>query len=447
MELFERSEEFGGNAKTFQWPDGLTSGLSVLAWPKSYFRNYCALLKQLNVESEAVDLPFYLCNPQGETFAHPITTTSSHQHIMTEKYKIDIARWTRMIHIAKTINMFFSSSAEVSLYHMSLLNPLNLISLRTLSHFFGITTSFWHDIIVPLYASSFLTIHMDTVPAVIAPTLDDLIPLCRVPTMHSWVTSSAEVFHKLGQHPKGSTFTKLWTRHAGHTVTRVFKEHDKWALDTSQGMYSGYDVVVYATNSRHVLSTYQNIPRLEEAILRGISYTDDTDKSFVQGIVHSDVSILPETCREELLRTYANFIQARAVAIPQNKGNHTIQTELYYENTFILSSWLPAVRRRQDLFDEDEVPPKDAPQVSAALPRFVTYGCSPDTIIRSRCGTVENKSNHPSLNWSGLLSTQLLRVVQGGVGRQLGVYYCGSFTTPGNGHDLSFCSGWCYIDS
>ena len=31
----------------------------------------------------------------------------------------------------------------------------------------------------------------------------------------------------------------------------------------------------------------------------------------------------------------------------------------------------------------------------------------------------------------------LLRYVQG----RNGIYFCGSLATPGNGHDLSFCSG------
>ena len=48
-----------------------------------------------------------------------------------------------------------------------------------------------------------------------------------------------------------------------------------------------------------------------------------------------------------------------------------------------------------------------------------------------------NRTNHPELTPSFLAITWLLRMVQG----QQGVYFCESMATPGNGHDLSLCSG------
>ena len=56
VELFETAESLGGNAKTQLWEAGerkpLRTGLSVLAWPRVYFKNYRALLRELKIESE-----------------------------------------------------------------------------------------------------------------------------------------------------------------------------------------------------------------------------------------------------------------------------------------------------------------------------------------------------------------------------------------------------------
>ena len=48
-------------------------------------------------------------------------------------------------------------------------------------------------------------------------------------------------------------------------------------------------------------------------------------------------------------------------------------------------------------------------------------------------GTVENKWNHPHMSFSGLMLSMLMRFIQG----KDDIYYCGSYATPANGHDLS----------
>jgi hypothetical protein len=50
---------------------------------------------------------------------------------------------------------------------------------------------------------------------------------------------------------------------------------------------------------------------------------------------------------------------------------------------------------------------------------------------------VSNVRAHPHLSLRNLLVAALLRLVQGA----RGTYYCSSFATPGNGHDLSLLSG------
>jgi hypothetical protein len=384
---------------------------------------------------------------------------------MIIKFEEEIQRWNSMVRLTRTINAFFSSSTEVSLYHMSFLNPLNVISLRLLSRLFGVSHAFWNEVIVPLYASSFLTIRMNGVPAVILPVLDDLIPLVGCPVMHSWSGCSREVFDRIAmssteaihesesngsqlEHSSESNKGPCLVRHYSHEVLSVMKDKltSTWTISTTRGTYQGFDAVVYASSSKHVLSSFKNMPALARRIMECVRYTDDHDKSFVQGIIHSDVSVLPSEQREELLSGYANFIQGyEAPSAFTSSGACEDKGSYLYENTFILSSWIPAVQGKSTVHSG----------TSHGMPRLVTYGArNPDAIINP-IGTVDNISNHPELSMLGLMCVMLVRFIQGGIGCDVcskwmsdesgddgEVYYCGSFATPGNGHDLSFCSGW-----
>ena len=79
----------------------------------------------------------------------------------------------------------FAGTDVVSLYHMSWLNPLNLVPLRLLCRFFGVSDAFWDEIVVPLYASSFLTTNLDWIPSVILPIVDDIISVAKPPALES----------------------------------------------------------------------------------------------------------------------------------------------------------------------------------------------------------------------------------------------------------------------
>ena len=65
-----------------------------------------------------------------------------------------------------------------------------------------------------------------------------------------------------------------------------------------------------------------------------------------------------------------------------------------------------------------------------------TSGVKSD-ILKNKVGEVANYKNHPHLHLSGLILAMCTRFIQG----NRGVYYCGSYATPANGHDLSLCSG------
>ena len=57
VELFERSPELGGNAKTLRWnlEDGeVESQLLVIAWPEKYYPNCRRLISELDIETDPV---------------------------------------------------------------------------------------------------------------------------------------------------------------------------------------------------------------------------------------------------------------------------------------------------------------------------------------------------------------------------------------------------------
>ena len=44
------------------------------------------------------------------------------------------------------------------------------------------------------------------------------------------------------------------------------------------------------------------MPVLDALILNGIEYTDERDDRFVEGVIHSDPSVLPPQHREEMMQ-------------------------------------------------------------------------------------------------------------------------------------------------
>ncbi|KAK3273579.1 hypothetical protein CYMTET_18186 [Cymbomonas tetramitiformis] len=209
--------------------------------------------------------------------------------------------------------------------------------------------------------------------------------------------------------------------HAGQAVTRVEEwvsagdGRRTWEVRTADGARrTGFHRVVFASNARHVAEVLYPLGFAAKALLLGVDYTQEKDPSFTKGIIHSDQEVLPADCREELLANYANYIGAEIRGGSAEGG--AVRTE--HVNTFILSSWYPAAQSAGD-----------------GRPRLVTYNCA--EMPRGVVGEVENQWNHPHLCLGNLISSSMLQLLQG----HHGVYFCGSFATPGNGHDLSLCSG------
>ena len=442
----------GGNAKTHQWPDGPVTGLSVLAWPKLYFRNYGALLQSLGVATTPVDLRFYLRRSDGESFAH------GRDEALSARYGVDFARWARLVGFVRKCNAFFCGSAVPSLYHFSLLNPMNMVPLRWLCAAFGISTGFWRDVITPLHCTTFLTTSLELVPAVVVPTIDDLVPLEATPRLETWVGSSRAVFdgirkaagHKLCVHG-GCDVVRVQEAADGSktvVVRRACSDGSPKAAGCAEGttleVYTGYDRVVFATNAQHAASALPRDAwawRAARWLLSMVRYSDEECPLFRKGVIHSDATVLPADVRELVCRGYCNYIAAYApggasVAPTRLFENMFVLSSWYptvvFENTFVLSSWYPTVVSRAEAY-----PAVPAKCEGDGRPRFVSYGLRQPGRVSGPVGEVRNETNHPAISPAFLLISMIISFFNG----QHGVFFCGSFATPGNGHDLSLCSG------
>jgi predicted NAD/FAD-binding protein len=394
VEVFEAEHHVGGNAKTHAWTVGnrrIVTGLSVLAWPPRFFKNYERLLATLGVETEEVRLRFFIRKGE-DTYAHGRPSS------LARRYARDLARWRRLVRFASAVNQtLYGPDSDDSLYAMSPANPLNYTPLRAFSAMFGVSVGFWADVIVPLYSSSFLTVRLEGIPAAIIPALDRMISVEHGGVMRTWRGSSAEVFSGL----LGSLAGRV---HTGCRVVGVERRNDRVVLRDDAGGSHVFDRAILTSTATGI----EHQTWLEREVLAKVKYADDEDPSFLYGHVHGDESVLPEPHRETILRDYCTFIDV----VEDGRGG------LRYENHFVLSSWVPAARG----CDRVMMVHYNKPEVRTLVPLEKT---------------VTNRRAHPELSAGNLARASMLRFVQGR-GR---LYYAGSYTTPGNGHDLSLLSG------
>ena len=376
--LYEQHAALGGNAKTQTWTlsDGreVVTGLSVLAWPDLYFHNYNRLLDELGIATERTPpLRFFVDSDQKPEPG-------------------DLARWSQLVAVIRRVNDFFSPGPP-SLYRVSPLNPLCVIPLRLVCRAAGISDAFWQHSFVPVHTSSFLSARLSSIPAVIAPALEDIVSVEHGGHLRTWSRDSSDVFEKMteGVAVRAATPVEAVERSERHIAVHA-------------GGSATYDRVVFACPAPAAVQIIDRPSALERILLGGVHYADHDDDTFAVGVVHSDPGVLPAEHRDEILRHFANYIRCI------RKGQ-----SVTYENTFVISSWAPAAR------DSD-------------LPMMVSYNVS--TPIAQVARRIRNTFAHPSLSGKNLMRAMALRLIQGPR-----VYYCGSYTTPGNGHDLSLLSG------
>jgi predicted NAD/FAD-binding protein len=247
--IYEACDKLGGNAKTHVWQcdnTSITTGISVLAWPV-IFRNYIHLLKELNLATTTVKLPFFIHNKEENSFfAH------GKQHIHTQQYNNDLKRWNRMVNTVRYVADFFNGK-EASLYHFTILNPFNYISMRFLSLLFGVSNRFWNNIVVPMYASSFLSTKLSFIPSSVLPTIDSLISLQpnRIPIMQTWVKTSIDVFDEM---TRGAL---IKTNHRINNVHIQRKENNQIKISINNEKIV-YDRIIFACNANAIVSALMN---------------------------------------------------------------------------------------------------------------------------------------------------------------------------------------------
>jgi predicted NAD/FAD-binding protein len=392
VELFEKGPALGGNAKTFRWPVGdghAESPLLVVAWPQIYYHNYELLLNELGVGIETLPISYFVQTPDG----HFCQDGATELH---RRFEDDFRRWRKLVAFVDRVNsVFLPKGRHDSLYHFSYFNPLNLIPLYLLARLFGVSRDFWNTIFVPIHCASFITTSMRGVPAVILPLLESIVPLEEPTQMGTWRGAPRRVFERM-------TAPFSDKVHINHEITSVKRHEGGYSIADSQGRTYQADKVVFACDASSVLNAIESPTWLQTLLFSKAQYVDDVDPTFSRFIVHSDTSILPEEHRARILSDYNTYSEIDGTGA--------------LECTFVISAQNPSTK-------------------NAGVPMLVTFNS------KKAIGEVKKRIElpHPTHTMSlrNLIIMSLMKFLQG----KGDLYYCGTFTTPEGGHDLSFMSG------
>jgi predicted NAD/FAD-binding protein len=392
VELFEKCPALGGNAKTFRWTvEGghADSPLLVVAWPRMYYHNYELLLRELGVGIEKLPISYFVQTPDGH-FCQDGNTE------LQRRFAPEFRRWKKLVAFVTKVNDFFlPKNKRDSMYHFSYFNPLNLIPLYWMARLFGISSAFWDTIFVPIHCASFITTSMRGVPAVILPLLESIVPLEEPTQMGTWRGAPRQVFDRMTE-PFADKV------HTDHEITSVKRSNGGFVIGDAKGRTYEVDQVVFACDATSVLNALESPSWLQRLLFSKAQYVDDVDPTFSRFVVHSDASILPEKHRERILSDFNTYSEIDEVGA--------------LECTFVISAQNPSIK--------DE-----------GVPMLVTFNS------KKAIGSVQKRIElpHPTHTMSlrNLIIMSIMRFVQG----KDGMHYCGTFTTPEGGHDLSFMSG------
>ena len=179
--------------------------------------------------------------------------------------------------------------------------------------------------------------------------------------------------------------------------------------------------IVAASSSQQTCKKRGLATFFAQTILRAVQYHDDVLHSdwnlWAEVPVHQDAvgAIDDSSKREELLR-HAAFVCDHDAA---NSGN------IMYHS--IVSSWSPAAKK---VFGPTKQLPPPMIMTQCVHPHI---HIDPTKVVRR----FSAPRAHPDMSMRNMVITQMLRHLQG----RDGVYFCGNWTAPGNGHDLSLTSG------
>jgi predicted NAD/FAD-binding protein len=392
VELFEKGPTLGGNAKTFRWTveDGYAeSPLLVVAWPQMYYHNYESLLDELGVGIETLPISYFVQTPEGHF-------CQDGQTAVQKRFAPEFRRWKKLVAFITKVNDFFlPKKKHDSLYHFSYFNPMNLIPLYWMARLFGISSEFWDTIFVPIHCATFITTSMRGVPAVILPLLESIVPLEEPTQMGTWRGAPRQVFDRM-------TAPFADKVHTDHEITAVKRRNGCFVIGDAKGRFYEVDRVVFACDATAVLNALESPSWLQRLLFSNAEYVDDVDPSFSSFVVHSDTSIFPEKNRQRILSDFNTYSEI------DEKGA--------LECTFVISAQNPSIKDK-------------------GVPMLVTFNS------KKAIDKVQKRVDlpHPTHTMSlrNMIIMSMIRFLQG----KDGIHYCGTFTTPEGGHDLSFMSG------
>jgi predicted NAD/FAD-binding protein len=392
VEIFEKGPALGGNAKTFRWSvDGAhaDSPLLVVAWPQMYYHNYELLLNELGVGIGTLPISYFVQTPDGHF-------CQDGQTAIQQRFAGEFRRWKKLVAFVGKVNDFFlPKNKHDSLYHFSYFNPLNLIPLYWMARLFGISSEFWDTIFVPIHCASFITTSMRGVPAVILPLLESIVPLEEPTEMGTWVGAPRQVFDRM-------TAGIADRVHTDHEITSVKQSGGRFVIADAKGRNYDADEVVFACDATSVLQALESPSWLQRLLLGKAQYVDDVDPTFSSFVVHSDTSILPALHRQRILSDFNTYSEINEAG------------EL--ECTFVISAQNPSTKDK-------------------GVPMLVTFNAKrPIERVQKR---IELPHPTHTVSLRNLIIMSMMRHLQG----KGGIHYCGTFTTPEGGHDLSFMSG------
>ena len=392
VELFEKGPAIGGNAKTFRWTvnDGhAESPLLVVAWPQMYYHNYELLLDELGVGIETLPISYFVQTPEGHF-------CQDGQTGVQKRFAPEFRRWKKLVAFITKVNDFFlPKKKHDSLYHFSYFNPMNLIPLYWMARLFGISSEFWDKIFVPIHCATFITTSMRGVPAVILPLLESIVPLEEPTQMGTWRGAPRQVFDRM----TAPFADKVRT---DHEITTVKRSNGRFTIGDAKGRTYEADKVIFACDAASVLSALESPSWLQRLLFRNAEYVDDVDPSFSRFVIHSDTSIFAEKHRQRILsdfNTYSEIDETGAL-----------------ECTFVISAQNPSTK--------DE-----------GVPMLVTFNSKKAIDKVQKHVDLPHPTHTVSLR--NMIIMSMMRFLQG----KDGIHYCGTFTTPEGGHDLSFMSG------
>lgn len=428
--VYEARKNLSGNAHSFDWyvgKDVVKTCVSVTAWPPHLYKNYVALLKQIDVKTKTQTLSWFVNSkvPGHEGFlwaADPSAPAGS----LREHFKRDFEQYGKALKLINFVTKLFTFQfgAEPSMYSLQTglgpLNPFATFPLHHVARLFGVSQEWWDIVFTPHYTASFLTDKLDNMVAVTGPLIEDQIPLlpndsnttnCKITTCETWAdagTGMREVFAKL---------TKNCTVKVNTRVTDVSinpKNHNEHVVTDDVGGSDTFDRVVFACQATAIGNMVKDHNWMEDAILGTPEYADDhhPGTGHMHAVMHNDASIIDPRFREEVVRRGSNYVE-----VTKNADG-----TLNIENTYNFGVQTPSLVDRED-----------------RPPLLITHALGEGKSIDPKkiVGDGSHARAHPLYSGWNVLALLSLRLAQG----RRGLYYCCNYTTPGNCHDMSLNSG------